>query len=137
MPVVQLRPSRARRKAPPRARPRATYRERAKRPNQPWLVVGLYLPPLVLSLFTWMSVHPSSPATWTMRMLVFVQSVCGPIGCFIPRLDIAVPIALLEWGIWLVVVTQTRVREWPYPAHFLLAWAWVCWGCLPFSGYIT
>ena len=113
-----------------------TFRKNPKLPNEAWAVVAIYLLPLIPSLWTWMTTHPTSMAPWTVRLLMFVQSACGPIGCFLPNLGLAIPLALLEWGIWLVVVTQTRAREWPYLVHFFLAFAWVFGGCLPNSVYL-
>jgi hypothetical protein len=111
----------------------ATFRRVPRTRNEALVVIVIYLLPLLLSLWMGMTTHPTSLISWTSRFLIFVQSACGPIGCFLPSLGLAIPVALLEWGIWMVVVTQTRAREWRYRVHFCMAFAWVFVGCLPNS----
>jgi hypothetical protein len=45
---------------------------------------------------------------------------------------LAVPAALLEWGIWLLVVTQSRLLDWRYRRHFFVGFGWLFYGCAPY-----
>jgi hypothetical protein len=113
-----------------------TFLEDPKRPSGAWLVVATYVAPLGLSLLFWMTFRPKSGIPCTTRLLMFVQSACGPIGGLLPSPYVAIPVALVEWSIWLLLVTKSRVREWPYPVHLFLACAWVCGGCFPNTGWL-
>jgi hypothetical protein len=109
-----------------------TFREEPRERHRAWIVVAIYMLPLVLSSWVWMTTHPQSAIAWSMRLLICVRTACGPIGWVLPSLGLAIPAALLEWGIWLLVVTQSRLLDWRYRKHFFVGFAWVFGGCVPY-----
>lgn len=116
------------------------------RRNSRWVVLALYLLPLALSLLFWAAQDsgrwpgPGRDAPLGMRLLVGLWQACGPLAW--PLLSQKTPAGVVVvfgavWGGYLTAVLTTRIRDWPYPLHLLLATAWCGCGCPPTGLVIT
>jgi hypothetical protein len=117
--------------------PRLTRLPRKKNPG---IVLVMYLAPLAISALFWI---PSDSTKWPGaghgmplegRIILWMLQCCGPLAFIlfeyqIFNLFVVTLIFSSIWGIWLVLVCATRLRNLPYVLHFFLACTWCFAGC--------
>lgn len=114
------------------------------RQNRPLLVISMYLLPLILSLLFWVLQDSSSWAGGARplraHLLIGLWQATGPLAWVLmgtsSRASIVVAFAL-AWSGWLTCVLTARLRERPYPLHFLASCLWCMSGCPPAAVVIT
>jgi hypothetical protein len=125
-----------------------TFRLRPKRIQNRALVVLMYLLPLTISLLFWAGSDSSQwqgsghGAPLDSRLIIGLWQACGPWAWALLEWHATTEFGIcacftIVWLAWIGLVCATRLRNWPYLAHFMMSFLWCCSGCPPAGLVIT
>ena len=124
----------------------STFSTRARRDQNRWIVLSMYLTPLTISLLYWIIEYSGSATTSINNMPVWggltiaLWQTSGPFAWVLSNpfnLTAIIGIFCSIWTVYLTLVLMTGLRNLPYAVHLLLAFVWCCSGCPPAVVVIT